>query len=42
MIRRQIGLSPEINTESEVGWGVVPRWDTLGEGSIIFPRIETP
>ncbi len=40
-IRRQIGLPPKIDTEAEKGWGVVPRWERLGEGSIIFPRIET-
>ncbi|MFC1729805.1 methionine--tRNA ligase [candidate division KSB1 bacterium] len=40
-IRKQIGLSPQIDTKKEQGWGVVPNWNQLGEGVIIFPRIET-
>jgi len=39
-IRRQIGLSAEIDTEKEKGWGVVIGWKDLGEQEIMFPRIE--
>ena len=39
-IRRQIGLGAEIDQKAENGWGVMKGWDKLGEGSIIFPRIE--
>ncbi len=39
-IRRQIGLSVEIDTEKENGWGVVVGWQSLGEQEILFPRIE--
>ena len=41
LIRRQIGLPPQIDNEKEKSWGVVPRWEALGEGVIAFPRIET-
>ena len=40
-IRRQIGLPPQVDIKTENGWGVMTKWDGLGEGSIIFPRIET-
>jgi methionyl-tRNA synthetase len=39
-IRRQIGLSAEIDTEKEKGWGVAIGWKGLGEQEIMFPRIE--
>ena len=39
-IRRQIGLPPQVDTKSEKGWGVMTKWGELGEGSIVFPRIE--
>lgn len=40
-IRQQIGLSPIIDPGNENRWGVVSGWDNLGEGFIIFPRIES-
>jgi len=40
LIRRQIGLPIEIDSKGEDGWGVVTKWDRLGEGGIIFPRID--
>lgn len=40
-IRNQIGLSVEIDSEKENGWGVLEtKWKGLGEKEIIFPRIE--
>jgi len=39
-IRQILGLPIEIDQKAENGWGVMTRWDKLGEGSIIFPRIE--
>ena len=39
-IRSMIGLPSEVNREDETGWGVMKGWNALGEGSIIFPRIE--
>lgn len=40
-IRKQIGLPAEIDKKAEDGWGVVKGWEKIGEGSIVFPRIET-
>lgn len=40
-MRQQIGLSPDIDSKTENGWGALKRWEQLGEGAIIFPRIET-
>ncbi len=40
-IREQIGLKPEVDYELENGWGAMSVWHKLGEGGIIFPRIET-
>ena len=39
-IRQQIGLPPKIDPKAEKGWGAMVRWEKLGEGAIIFPRIE--
>lgn len=39
-IRRQIGLSAEIDIKKENGWGVAVNWRSLGEQEILFPRIE--
>lgn len=41
MIRQQLGLSAAIDLEKEISWGAMQPWSTLGEGQIIFPRIET-
>lgn len=40
LIREQLGLPAQVDYEAEDGWGVVKNWSSLGEGSIIFPRIE--
>jgi len=40
-IRQQIGLPADIDSVKEDGWGILPKWDHLGEAAIIFPRIET-
>jgi methionyl-tRNA synthetase len=40
-IRQQLGLPIEIDQTTENGWGIMKNWEKLGEGSIIFPRIET-
>ena len=39
-IRQQIGLPSKIDPKTEKGWGAMVRWEKLGEGAIIFPRIE--
>jgi len=39
-IRQQLGLPAEIDQKAENGWGIMKNWEKLGEGSIIFPRIE--
>ncbi len=41
LIRRQIGLPPQVDRKKEKGWGGLPHWESLGEGVIVFPRIET-
>ncbi len=40
-IRLQIGLEPGFDLEKEGEWGSQIGWSSLGEGGIIFPRIET-
>jgi methionyl-tRNA synthetase len=39
-IRKQIGLSAQIDTEKEKGWGKITGWKELGIQEIMFPRIE--
>ncbi|MBN2087758.1 methionine--tRNA ligase [Candidatus Peregrinibacteria bacterium] len=39
-IRRQIGLSEDIDAKNENGWGVKTGWLKLGEQEILFPRID--
>lgn len=41
-IRLMIGLPPIERFEDEQEWGSVSRWNNVGLGSILFPRIEAP
>lgn len=39
-IRHQLGLPTEFEYKAESGWGTALRWESLGESSILFPRVE--
>jgi methionyl-tRNA synthetase len=40
-IRAMIGLPPVIVFKDESEWGSVERWHSLGNGTILFPRIQS-
>ncbi|MBI5412216.1 methionine--tRNA ligase [Candidatus Peregrinibacteria bacterium] len=40
IIRGQIGLSPEMNRETQQKWGALTSWKKLGERAILFQRRE--